>query len=72
MKQGATLVATMTATDKTTLDDDLNAAARTAQDFATSDCRRGILVTRIGYASFVIELSSEVAYGTTREKSFPA
>lgn len=71
MKQGATLVATIKATDKT-LDDDLNAAVRTAQDFATSDCRRGILVTRIGYASFVIELSSEVAYGSTRERSFPA
>lgn len=47
----------------------LDAAITTVQRRAIANGRHGVLVTRSGYRSFIIELTSEVPYGTTRELS---
>ncbi|WP_426989300.1 hypothetical protein [Pseudarthrobacter sp. Y6] len=68
MNEDPELLATITATTKTTLDDDLNTAVRAAELVAQCDGRRGVLVTRVDYASFTVELSPDVPYGFTYEK----
>lgn len=71
MPQETQLVATITATDKSTLDDDLNRAVEAAQKIASGQGRIGILVTRFGFSSFTVELSPEVPYGLTLERHIP-
>ncbi|WP_248762316.1 hypothetical protein [Pseudarthrobacter sp. SSS035] len=62
------LLATITATSKTTMDRDLGAAIEAAEQLACDEGRRGILVRRLGYASYTVELSPDVPYGITYEK----
>ncbi|MGJ3192889.1 hypothetical protein [Paenarthrobacter sp. FR1] len=62
------LLATITATTKTTMEINLNAAIQEAEQRARDEGRRGILVTRLDYASYTVELSPDVPYGYTYEK----
>jgi hypothetical protein len=49
------------------IQEDLDSAVELARQQAMKDGRHGILVTRLGPASFTVTLSSEVPYGTTQE-----
>ncbi|ALE07731.1 hypothetical protein AL755_10145 [Arthrobacter sp. ERGS1:01] len=62
------MLATITATNRTAMDEELNAAVHAATKRAIRDGRRGILVTRVDFASFTVELSPDVPYGFTYEK----
>ncbi|ASN19225.1 MULTISPECIES: hypothetical protein [Micrococcaceae] len=62
------LLATVTATSKTTMEINLNAAIQAAEQRARNEGRCGILVTRLDYASYTVELSPDVPYGYTYEK----
>ncbi|TAP43110.1 hypothetical protein [Arthrobacter sp. S39] len=62
------LLATITVTSKTSMEQHLNAAVRAAEQRARHEGRRGILVTRVAHARFTVELSPEVPYGYTYEK----
>jgi hypothetical protein len=49
------------------IQEDLDSAVELARDEALKDGRHGVLVTRLGPASFTVTLSAEVPYGTTQE-----
>jgi hypothetical protein len=49
------------------IQEDLDSAVALARQQAMKDGRHGILVTRLGPASFTVTLSAEVPYGMTRE-----
>jgi hypothetical protein len=49
------------------IQEDLDAAVELARQQAMEEHRHGILVTRLGTASFTVTLSDEVPYGTTQE-----
>jgi hypothetical protein len=49
------------------IQEDLDSAVELARQQATKGGRHGILVTRLGPASFTVTLSPEVPYGTTQE-----
>jgi hypothetical protein len=49
------------------IQEDLDSAVELARRQAMTDGRHGILVTRLGPASFTVTLSSKVPYGTTQE-----
>jgi hypothetical protein len=49
------------------IQEDLNSADELARHQAMKDGQHGILVTRLGPASFTVTLSTEVPYGTTQE-----
>lgn len=49
------------------IQEDLDAAVELARQQAMEERRNGILVTRLGTASFTVTLSDEVPYGTTQE-----
>lgn len=68
MIEAPQLLATITATNKSMMDRELNTAIHAAEQLARSDGSRGILVTRVDYASFTVELSPDVPYGFTYEK----
>ncbi|WP_427006052.1 hypothetical protein [Pseudarthrobacter sp. H2] len=57
---------TITATDRASMDRQLNDAVTFAQSRAMHE-RRGILVTRHGHDSFTIAVSDAVPFGLTRE-----
>jgi hypothetical protein len=46
----------------------LDAAEKLAQQWALTEGRHGILVTRHAPSSFTVTLSAEVPYGTTQER----
>lgn len=46
----------------------LDAAEKLAQQWALTEGRHGILVTRHAPRSFTVTLSAEVPYGTTQER----
>ncbi|BCW35005.1 hypothetical protein StoSoilA2_10610 [Arthrobacter sp. StoSoilA2] len=68
MIEAAELLATVTATNKSTMEINLNAAIQEAERRARHEGRRGILVTRVAHAHFTVELSPEVPYGYTYER----
>jgi hypothetical protein len=49
------------------IQENLDSAVELARQQAMNDGRHGILVTRLGPASFTVALSAEVPYGTTQE-----
>jgi hypothetical protein len=49
------------------IQEDLDSAVKLARHQATKDGQHGILVTRLGPASFTVTLTAEVPYGTTQE-----
>jgi hypothetical protein len=49
------------------IQEDLDSAVELARQQAMKDGWHGILVTRLGPASFTVTLSAEVPYGTTQE-----
>jgi hypothetical protein len=49
------------------IQEDLDSAVELARQQAMKDGRHGILVTRLGPASFTVTLSAEVPCGTTQE-----
>jgi len=67
MADGTELLATITPTSRETMDDDLNSAIHAATQRAMLDGRRGILLTRVDYGSFTVELTPDVPYGYTYE-----
>ncbi|MFJ5955268.1 hypothetical protein ACIQC5_04840 [Paenarthrobacter sp. NPDC092416] len=68
MIEAPELLATITAISKTTLEDNLNAAVREAEQRARAEGRRGILVTKVDHSRVTVELSPDVPYGYTYEK----
>lgn len=62
------LVLEVTATDKASMDRELDSAVQIAREHAMRDGRRGILVTRHGAASFTVAVSHHVPFGLTQEK----
>lgn len=60
------LTLTITATDRASLDRQLDDAVTVARTRAMAE-RRGILVTRHGHDSFTIAVSDAVPFGLTRE-----
>lgn len=59
----------ITEADARSFMNELDAAITTVQRQAIANKRDGVLVTRNGYRSFIIQLTPEVPYGTTRELS---
>lgn len=59
---------TITATDRKSLDRQLDAAVAIAREQAMPEGRRGILVTRHGPDAFTVALSDDVPFGLTREQ----
>jgi hypothetical protein len=57
----------VTATDRPSMDDQLDEAVATLRTRALSERREGILVTRHGHDSFTVALSGTVPFGVTRE-----
>lgn len=49
------------------IQEDLDSAVELARQQAVKDGRHGIMVTRLGPASFTVTLSAEVPYGITQE-----
>lgn len=60
---------TITADEADSFMKELDAAITAVQRLAIANGREGVLVTRNGCRSFMIELTPEVPYGTTREVS---
>jgi hypothetical protein len=50
------------------IQDDLNRAVDLGRDQAMREGRHGILVTRLGHASFVVAVTEDVPYGFTYER----
>ncbi|UKA64881.1 hypothetical protein LFT43_14815 [Arthrobacter sp. FW306-04-A] len=59
---------TVTATDRASMDRQLEKAVTDALAWAMRERRRGILVTRHGHDSFTVALSDTVRFGLTRER----
>jgi hypothetical protein len=57
----------ITATDRDTMELELNAAVAIAQERAVVDGGKGILVTRHSLDSFSVTLSDKVPFGLTQE-----
>lgn len=55
------------ATDRASLDQELDAAVEAIKAVAMTDRSRGILVTRVGSDSFDVTLCASVPFGLTRE-----
>lgn len=58
----------VTTLNSDTMDADLDAAVHAAEQFAAEDGIRGILVTRLGYTSFSVELTADVPFGQIHER----
>lgn len=65
------LIAEITATEASTLEDEINNAVEEARAKAEREGQHGILVTRHGHSRFTIEISPEVPYGLTQERQAP-
>lgn len=63
--QTLTIVTTL---NRDTMDTDLDAAVHAAEQIAAADGTRGILVTRLGYTSFSVEVTADVPFGNIYEK----
>ena len=57
----------ITATDRTSMERQLEEAVAEARTRAMQEGRQGILVTRRNYNSFTVALSDTVPFGLTRE-----
>jgi hypothetical protein len=57
----------VTGDEPESIQEDLNSAVELARHHAMKGGRHGILVTRLGPASFTVALSAEVPYGITQE-----
>jgi hypothetical protein len=57
----------VTATDRASMDRQLDAAETVARKWAMREGRQGILVTRHDHGSFTVALSDAVPFGLTRE-----
>jgi hypothetical protein len=62
------LTLTVTATDRASMDQQLDEAVSFVRAQAMHERRRGILVTRNGHDSFTVALSGTVPFGMTRER----
>ncbi|AOT02556.1 hypothetical protein [Arthrobacter sp. U41] len=62
------LTLTVTATDRASMDRELDEAVTAARERAMRERCRGILVTRHGPNCFTVELSETVPFGLTRER----
>lgn len=69
--QTARLIAEITATGATTLEDEITNAVDEARAKAEREGLHGVLVTRHGHTRFTIEISPEVPYGMTQERQAP-
>jgi hypothetical protein len=58
----------VSATDRASMDRQLDNAVTVARARAMRERRRGILVTRHGHDSFTVALSDTVPFGLTRER----
>ncbi|SDL94975.1 hypothetical protein [Arthrobacter sp. ok362] len=58
---------TVTATDRSSMERQLDAAVEAALSQAMHEGRQGILVTQHDHASFTVDLSDAVPFGLTRE-----
>lgn len=58
----------VTTLNRDTMDHDLDAAVHAAERLAAADGTRGILVTRLGYTSFSVEVTADVPFGHIYEK----
>lgn len=57
----------VTATDRASMERQLDEAVTAAMKWATHEGCKGILVTRHYYDSFTVDLSDDVPFGLTRE-----
>ncbi|KRE48519.1 hypothetical protein ASG92_26820 [Arthrobacter sp. Soil736] len=57
----------VTASDPAGMERQLDEAVKVLRARASTEDRKGILVTRHGYGSFTVSLSEAVPYGQTRE-----
>lgn len=62
------LFAFVSTLNRDTMDADLDAAVHAAEAVAAQDRTRGILVTRTGYTSFIVEVTADVPFGLIYEK----
>jgi hypothetical protein len=67
MKTTADLPIAITATDRTSMEHQLDEAVAVAMTRAMNEGRRGILVTQHANDSFTVDLSDAVPFGLTRE-----
>ncbi len=58
----------VTATDRDSMDLQLEAAVTEVRERAIQEGRKGILITRHAPGSFTVALSDEVPYGLTQER----
>ena len=58
---------TVSATDRESMNLELDTAVAKVMEHAVLDGRRGILVTRYAHGSFTVALSDEVPFGLTHE-----
>jgi hypothetical protein len=56
------------ATEPHALEQDLNTAVEQASRYARQEGRHGVLVTRYGYATFTVAVSTKVPFGQTQEE----
>jgi hypothetical protein len=59
---------TVTASDRGSMNTELEAAVAKVREHAVLDGQRGILVTRHAPGSFTVALSDDVPFGLTRER----
>lgn len=67
MRTNFDLTIGITATDRASMEQQLNEAVTVASSMAMHERRRGILITRHSYSSFTVALSDAVPFGLTRE-----
>lgn len=58
----------VTTLNRDTMDADLDAAVHAAEQIAAARGTQGILVTRLGYTSFSVEVCSDVPFGHIYER----
>lgn len=67
MKTTTDLPVTVRATDRASMEHQLDEAVQAALTQAMHEGRKGILVTQVDPASFTVDLSDAVPFGLTRE-----
>lgn len=67
MKNPIDLAISVNVTDRAGMESGLDEAVAIARTLAMEEGRRGILVTRDGFGSFTVALSSDVPFGVTIE-----
>lgn len=63
------LLTFVTTHNRDTMDGDLDAAVHAAAEIAAKDGTHGILVTRLGYTSFSVEVTADVPFGLVHERA---